>query len=56
VVGFLEDLVSGVDPHEGVRPLVPASDDGPDLGVDVGDAAVAAAVDGLPLDDGEPDL
>jgi hypothetical protein len=36
--------------------VVPAVDEGPNLGVEVFDGAVAAAVDGLAFDDAEPDL
>jgi hypothetical protein len=55
-VDFLEDVVGGLGPDEGVAPVVPAVDESADLGVKVPDGAEAAAADGLFLDDAEPDL
>jgi hypothetical protein len=52
----LEDMFGGLGPHEGVGTVVPALDVGADLGVEVLDRAVDAAMDGLALDEGEPDL
>jgi hypothetical protein len=40
----------------GAGMVVPAGDEGADLGGEVADAGEAAAVNGLPRDDGEPDL
>jgi transposase, IS6 family len=39
-----------------VGAVVPAGDEGADLGVEVADGAEGAAVDGLAFDEGEPDL
>jgi hypothetical protein len=55
-VCILEYLVCGFGPDERVTAVVPAVDEGADLGVEVLDRAEGAAVDGLLLDDAEPDL
>jgi hypothetical protein len=44
---------ASLGPGEGVAAVVPAVDEGADLGGEVADAAVAAAVDGLAFDDPE---
>src|SRR5918995_6080942 len=49
-VGFLEDLICGLGPDERVAAVVPAVDEGADLGVEVADRAEGAAVDGLAFD------
>jgi hypothetical protein len=46
-VGLGEDLVGGLGPGEGVGAVVPAVDEGADLGVEVFGAGVGAVVDGL---------
>ena len=51
-----EDVIGGFGPHEGVAAVVPAGDEGADLGVEVFHRAEGAAVDGLAFDDAEPDL
>jgi hypothetical protein len=55
-VRFLEDVVCGLGPDEGVGSVVPAVDEGTDLGVQVLHGAEDAAPDGLAVDDSEPDL
>jgi len=51
-VGLGEDLVGGLGPGEGVGAVVPAIDEGADLGVEVFGAGVGAAVDGLAFGQG----
>ncbi len=46
----------GFGPDEGAESVVPAVDEGPDLGGEVFDGGEGSPVDGLLLDDGEPDL
>ena len=55
-VGFLEDFVGGFGPDEWVGAVVPAVDVGADSCGEVADAAERAAVNGLALNDAEPDL
>jgi hypothetical protein len=50
-VRFLEDLVGSFGPDEGVAAVVPAGDEGADLGVEVFDVDEGSAVDGLSVDD-----
>lgn len=38
-VGLLEDVGGGLGPHEGMFAVVPAADEGADLGVEVADGA-----------------
>ena len=47
--------MGGLGPDEGLAAVVPAVDEGADLGVEVFDGAEAAAVDGLAFDDAEPE-
>ena len=54
-VGLAEDVLRCLGPGEGVGAVVPAGDEGADLGVEVPDAGEAATVDGLAPDDREPD-
>jgi len=49
-------MVGGLGPDERVCAVVPAVDEGADLGVEVLDGAEGAAADRLAVDDGEPDL
>lgn len=56
MVRLREDLVGGLGPDEGMAAVVSAVDEGPDLGVEVPDRAVGAAVDGLAFDHRESDL
>src|SRR4051794_16304555 len=46
----------GLGPEEWVGAVVPAVDEGADLGVEFVDGAEGAAADGLAFDDAEPDL
>src|SRR6478609_3099772 len=55
-VDLVEDLFGGLGPDEWVLALVPAVNEGPDLDHQVADGGEGATVDGLLLDDGEPDL
>ena len=55
-VDLVEDLVRGLGPDEGLLAVVPAVDEGADLGHQVADGGEAAAADGLAFDDAEPDL
>jgi hypothetical protein len=55
-LAFLRISSAVFGPHEGVFAVVPAVDEGADLGVELADGAEAAAVDGLAFDDAEPDL
>jgi hypothetical protein len=55
-VGFGEDLLGGLGPDERVGAVVPAVDEGADLGVEVFDGLEHASADGLAFDDAEPDL
>jgi hypothetical protein len=48
--------VGGLGPDDWVLAVVPAVDELTDLDHEVADGAEAAAVDGLALDDSEPDL
>jgi hypothetical protein len=54
-VGFLENLVGGLGPDEGVAAVLPAVDEGTDLDHQLADRGEGAAVDGLAFDDPEPD-
>jgi len=51
-----QDLVGGRGPNERVSAIVPAVDEGADLGVQLAHGAEGAAADGLAFDDAEPDL
>ena len=53
---FGEDLVGGLGPGEWVAALVPAVDEGADLGVEVLDGGEDSSADGRTVDDGEEDL
>jgi len=55
-VRFREGLFGGLGPDEWVGSVVPAVDEGADLGVEVADGAEGASVDGLAFDDAKPDL
>lgn len=55
-VRFLEDLVGGLGPDEGVFAVVPPGDDLPDLRVEVFHACEGAAADCLLVDEAEPDV
>ena len=55
-VDLVEDLGGCLGPDEWVFSLVPAGDERADLDHQVTDGVEAAAVDGLFLDDAEPDL
>jgi hypothetical protein len=50
-VGFLEDVVGGFGPDEGLGTVVPAVDEVADPAGQVADAAEGAAMDGLAFDD-----
>ncbi len=49
-------MVCGFGPDEGAGSVVPAVDEGPDLGGEVFDGCEGSPVDGLLLDDAEPNL
>ena len=53
---FGEDLVGGLGPGEWVAALVPAVDEGADLGVEVLDGGEDSSADGRTVDDGQEDL
>jgi len=53
-VGFLEDFLGGLCPHEGMGAFVLSGDEGADGGGQFADVAEGSAVDGLALDDAEP--
>lgn len=55
-LAFGEDLVGGLGPGEWVVALVPAVDEGADLGVEVLDGGEDSSADGRTVDDGEEDL
>src|SRR4051794_11510902 len=55
-VGLGEDFVGCPCPREGAGAGVPAVDEPADLAGEVADRGERAAVDGLPLGQGEPDL
>lgn len=55
-LAFGEDLVGGLGPGEWVAALVPAVDEGADLGVEVLDGGEDSSADGRTVDDGEEDL
>ena len=55
-LAFGEGLVGGLGPGEWVAVLVPAVDEGADLGVEVLDGGEDSSVDGRTVDDGEEDL
>ena len=55
-LAFGEDLVGGLGPGEWVTALVPAVDEGADLGVEVLDGDEDSSADGRTVDDGEEDL
>ncbi len=50
------DLLGGLGPDEGMTSVIPAVDEGADLGVEVLDRSERAAVDRLLFDDAEPNL
>ena len=55
-LAFGEDLVGGLGPGEWVTALVPAVDEGADLGVEVLNGGEDSSADGRTVDDGEEDL
>lgn len=56
MVRFGEDLIGGFGPDEWLAAVVPAVDECPDLGRQVTNRDEDAAMDGLLLDDPEPNL
>jgi hypothetical protein len=56
MVGLGEDLFGGLGPDEGVSAVVPAVDEGADLGGEVAHGLENTSADGLAFDDAEPDL
>ena len=55
-VGFLEDFVGSLGPHERVGPPVPSRDERSYRAGEFAEIAEGAAVDGLAFDDAEPDF